>query len=93
MVSSRYNLCPSILQAPPLADGEENTDPEAEAILADRPSKVVVTDYTVCSSACIYIYIQTSKHRIFLVQIALYLTCCWMRYLLLLQKMPEGVVY
>lgn len=41
------------LQTPLLADGEENTDPEAEAILADRPSKVVVTDYTVCFYLCL----------------------------------------
>lgn len=39
---------------PLLADGEENTDPEAEAILADRPSKVVVTDYTVQVKCALY---------------------------------------
>lgn len=41
------------MQAPPVADGEENPDPEAEAILADRPSKVVVTDYTVSFYPCL----------------------------------------
>lgn len=46
------------LQAPLPADGEENPDPEAEAILADRPSKVVITDYTVCFYFCLYLHIS-----------------------------------
>jgi hypothetical protein len=49
---------PQPLQAPPLADGEENTDPEAEAILADRPSKVVVKDYTVSLCFCLYLHLH-----------------------------------
>lgn len=41
-------------QQAPVADVEDNTDQEAEAILADRPSKVVVKDYTVYVKCALY---------------------------------------